>query len=569
MRTALAVAVTLLTALALVLPVAVGLSGGAALATEGDPHIWTDKDNYGPEETVTIFGSGFLPSAEVTIAIEAPDSSRDAIYALTDELGAFATQYQLNGIEGTYTVTATDGTNTATTTFTEKIKVTADWKDSDCANIEAHASGLLDAGKSYCVTYADPVGVVQGTSSTYSGPGQFKDYFVVDITLPNMMGTWTVKLYETPATLRDTDTVSIDKMVWTTDSTYAAMKTSFAQGETVYFKTIGLLTGKYYKFMLEDPAAAKIYVGDWTTGVTTLTGSYPLPSDAPTGSWKVHVGEADNAEGKEEGHYVDRYFTVTPCTAQYYLTVISDGCCPINVAYDDFSANVTAGGNHTFEDIPCCTNVTLTADDSDVYCDFVNWMGDVPGSSSTDNPITIHIDDDKSVTGHCEPVTPPAAICSIGYTLFYDNNGNGVHDPGEPGIAGATVNLYKDDGNGVFNPTGGTDDLIGTRTTGGDGVYLFPDLDPWCDEGYWVLVLENTLPPGVTLTTGSNPIGPICLEEGGFYDLADFGYQPPVPVGGEAYPVNKLGILVPWITLAALLVGSTSWFAPRRREARS
>ena len=43
----------------------------------------------------------------------------------------------------------------------------------------------------------------------------------------------------------------------------------------------------------------------------------------------------------------------------------------------------------------------------------------------------------------------------------------------------------------------------------------------------------------------------------------------PPPVGGEAYPVNKLAILVPWITLAALLAGSISWFALRRREARS
>ena len=43
----------------------------------------------------------------------------------------------------------------------------------------------------------------------------------------------------------------------------------------------------------------------------------------------------------------------------------------------------------------------------------------------------------------------------------------------------------------------------------------------------------------------------------------------PPPVGGEAYPVNKLAILVPWITLAVLLAGSISWFALRRREARS
>jgi hypothetical protein len=39
------------------------------------------------------------------------------------------------------------------------------------------------------------------------------------------------------------------------------------------------------------------------------------------------------------------------------------------------------------------------------------------------------------------------------------------------------------------------------------------------------------------------------------------------PVGGELYPVNKLGILTPWIGAAMLLVGGLTWFALRRRRA--
>jgi len=81
--------------------------------------IWTDKPDYTTYETVTIYGSGFLANVQVTITIMAPDSSVDTIYAWTDGSGAFTAQYTLNGIVGTYTVTATDGTNTATTTFTE------------------------------------------------------------------------------------------------------------------------------------------------------------------------------------------------------------------------------------------------------------------------------------------------------------------------------------------------------------------------------------------------------------------------------------------------------------------
>jgi hypothetical protein len=102
--------------------------------------IWTDKAEYGSDETVTIFGSGFLANAQVTIT--APDSSVATIYAWTDESGGFVAYYTLDGMTGTYTVTATDGANTATTTFLEPPKVAATWSDGDCADIKVTASGL-------------------------------------------------------------------------------------------------------------------------------------------------------------------------------------------------------------------------------------------------------------------------------------------------------------------------------------------------------------------------------------------------------------------------------------------
>jgi hypothetical protein len=43
----------------------------------------------------------------------------------------------------------------------------------------------------------------------------------------------------------------------------------------------------------------------------------------------------------------------------------------------------------------------------------------------------------------------------------------------------------------------------------------------------------------------------------------------PPPVGGEAYPVNKISILAPWIAVGVLLGGGTSWYVLRRRKARS
>jgi len=88
----------------------------------GSATIWTDKPDYSPGDTVIISGSGFLGNAQVRVTVTRPDSALDTIYASTDETGAFTCNYPLDGITGTYTVTATDSTNTAATTFTDTQK---------------------------------------------------------------------------------------------------------------------------------------------------------------------------------------------------------------------------------------------------------------------------------------------------------------------------------------------------------------------------------------------------------------------------------------------------------------
>ena len=90
------------------------------LATAVGARIWTDKEDYALGETVSIFGSDFNALAEVTVTIKRPNSIIDTVYAVTNDVGSFSCTYQLDGIAGTYTVTATDGANTATTTFTDR-----------------------------------------------------------------------------------------------------------------------------------------------------------------------------------------------------------------------------------------------------------------------------------------------------------------------------------------------------------------------------------------------------------------------------------------------------------------
>ena len=93
--------------------------------------VSTDKQDYAPEETVIITGEGFISDSTIAMTVVRPDGSiNDPAHGIVgawevtaEGNGAFQTTYQLNGIFGTYTVTATDGTNTATTTFTDGTKV--------------------------------------------------------------------------------------------------------------------------------------------------------------------------------------------------------------------------------------------------------------------------------------------------------------------------------------------------------------------------------------------------------------------------------------------------------------
>jgi hypothetical protein len=91
----------------------------ASARAEGTATISTDKADYSPGETVTIYGSVFAANASVTLTVTRPDNSTNTWSVTSDSSGAFTTTYELDGITGTYQASATDGTNTATTTFTD------------------------------------------------------------------------------------------------------------------------------------------------------------------------------------------------------------------------------------------------------------------------------------------------------------------------------------------------------------------------------------------------------------------------------------------------------------------
>ncbi len=116
--------------------------------------------------------------------------------------------------------------------------------------------------------------------------------------------------------------------------------------------------------------------------------------------------------------------------------------------------------------------------------------------------------DEETVRIHC---------ASLGDTVWYDLDGDGVQDASEPGIEGITLELWQDtDWDGVF------DTLVDTMVTDANGNYLFQCL-AYYHGPYQVRVSDP--PDGHTLTTANEPYETNLAP--GRSDLdADFGYRP-------------------------------------------
>jgi hypothetical protein len=113
---------------------------------------------------------------------------------------------------------------------------------------------------------------------------------------------------------------------------------------------------------------------------------------------------------------------------------------------------------------------------------------------------------------------------AIGDFIWYDANANGVEDIGEPGIANVTVNLYLDDGNGVFDPP--ADLLAASTVTSANGGYLFSGLAPGV---YFVAVSDlhgvlTGMQRVIGMQSQPNPAAAIYLGQGEVNKDADFAY---------------------------------------------
>jgi LPXTG-site transpeptidase (sortase) family protein len=118
------------------------------------------------------------------------------------------------------------------------------------------------------------------------------------------------------------------------------------------------------------------------------------------------------------------------------------------------------------------------------------------------------------------PEIPKDLPNSIGDTVWWDENGDGVQDPGEEGIPNHLVYLRNEEGR-----------IIKMVITNENGEYLFNNLSP---DTYIVDVNLDSLEDGVTISTVHTYT--VILNEGESYYDADFG----LTAGEKTVPLGKV-----------------------------
>ncbi len=246
--------------------------------------------------------------------------------------------------------------------------------------------------------------------------------------------------------------------------------------------------------------------GDLLPSHASNTPATQLPASIGDRVWDDQDGDAVQDPGEPGIPSVTVRLTRSDSTS---LTAITDG-----------------DGNYDFTDLTAGT-YTVTVDAATVppVYEFVTTL-DVLAVTLTNGQ-----DDNAADFGF------KARSSSIGDTLFYDTNANGKQDAGEPGLGNISLDLYLDDGDGIFEPVPalGSDTFVKSAISNAAGAYR---LDLPVDGGYFVDVTdERGLLAGLSHTVGSqsmtdpSPVIPVAL--GQYVQNADFGYVR-LPAAGHA-----------------------------------
>ncbi|WP_420208561.1 SdrD B-like domain-containing protein [Candidatus Electronema sp. JC] len=289
----------------------------------------------------------------------------------------------------------------------------------------------------------------------------------------------------------------------------------------------------YARFRLfpEKPAVPELaYKGTATNGEVEDI-RFPLPAAKSVIGDRIWLDE--NGDGKQdagEDGIPNATVTLYSCGP--------DGTCGNG---DDVTVTTTtdANGEYLFKDVPA-GNWTVSVTPPSGLQPTYDEDDDKQGANTANTTIVTVGSGVEYMTADFgynwvapTTTTSPGAgdTGAIGDRIWSDANGDGVQDPGEPGLSGVTVKLLTDDnGDGVYGGAGDNPPTI--KTTDSAGNYIFTSISAG---SYVVEVDSSTLPGGSgnwtatgdpDATKDGKTTAPVLLGPGDVYLQGDFGYQP-------------------------------------------
>ena len=278
-----------------------------------------------------------------------------------------------------------------------------------------------------------------------------------------------------------------------------------------------------------------------------------------TNSLAGTVWEDSSADGVFDGGETDRFGGVTVALLDSLGNVVA-------------TTTTASDGTYSFQNLPNGNYIVDVTDDANVLNGYWHSLG---VDSEPDPTAQIALSGGTNVTGvDFGYYIDPAAL---GDFVWFDNGlgadgGNGIQDPGEPGVPGVLVTLT------ITYPNGDVSTI--TTLTGPNGEYNFGNL--LLDEDYngvsgsptFEIMIDlpvNTIPTLINQGDGSNdsddPAGVTAVPlQGELTDVYDFGLVVPDAVGlsdfsAAAAPFSRSLLLA--VGALALLLGGLV-FGPRR-----
>ncbi|MEM7130419.1 MAG: SdrD B-like domain-containing protein, partial [Chloroflexota bacterium] len=184
------------------------------------------------------------------------------------------------------------------------------------------------------------------------------------------------------------------------------------------------------------------------------------------------------------------------------------------------------------------------------------------------NPLTDTMDSDADPVTGITPSTGPLTTgdqdltldmgiykpASLGDFVWFDDDADGIQDPGENGIENVAVEIFNGDGTSVTNASGNP---VGPTTTDVNGSYAFTDLVPGDYYVVFTPLADHIISPQDTADDPDTGDDTVDSDANADRASADYGRTATTTlISGENDPTWDAGMYIP------LALGNVVWFDP-------